>query len=95
MGKLKTNRSAAKRFSVSKTGKVKHKKAYLRHLLSSKGRARKRHLRQPVQEGKRIGFDEGMDPALDQFQRIQADWQPDPKNPTVYVQGPRWGFARM
>jgi large subunit ribosomal protein L35 len=47
MGKLKTNRSAAKRFSVSKTGKVKHKKAYLRHLLSSKGRARKRHLRQP------------------------------------------------
>ena len=47
MGKLKTNRSAAKRFSVSKTGKVKHKKAYLRHLLSSKGRARKRHLRRP------------------------------------------------
>jgi large subunit ribosomal protein L35 len=47
MGKLKTNRSAAKRFSVSKTGKVKHKKAYLRHLLSSKGRARKRQLRQP------------------------------------------------
>jgi hypothetical protein len=27
------------------------------------------------------------------FQRIQADWQPDPKHPTVYVQGPRWGFA--
>ena len=48
MGKLKTNRSAAKRFSVSKTGKVKHKKAYLRHLLSSKGRARKRHLRRPT-----------------------------------------------
>ena len=46
MGKLKTNRSAAKRFSVTKTGKVKHKKAYLRHLLSSKSRARKRHLRQ-------------------------------------------------
>jgi large subunit ribosomal protein L35 len=45
MGKLKTNRSAAKRFKVSKTGKVKHKKAYLRHLLSSKGRSRKRHLR--------------------------------------------------
>lgn len=46
MGKLKTNRSAAKRFSVTKTGKVKHKKAFLRHLLSSKGRARKRQLRQ-------------------------------------------------
>ena len=47
MPKMKTNRSAAKRFSVSKTGKVKHKKAYLRHLLSTKSRARKRHLRQP------------------------------------------------
>jgi large subunit ribosomal protein L35 len=45
MGKLKTNRSAAKRFKVTKTGKVKHKRAYLRHLLSSKGRSRKRHLR--------------------------------------------------
>ncbi len=44
MGKLKTNRSAAKRFTVSKTGKVKHKKAYLRHLLSSKNRGRKRRL---------------------------------------------------
>ncbi len=45
MGKLKTNRSAAKRFTVTKTGKVKHKRAYLRHLLSSKSRGRKRHLR--------------------------------------------------
>jgi len=48
MGKLKTNRSAAKRFSVSKTGKVKHKRAFLRHLLSSKNRGRKRHLRRPA-----------------------------------------------
>ena len=47
MPKIKTSRSAAKRFTFSKTGKVKHKKAYLRHLLSSKGRARKRQLRQP------------------------------------------------
>jgi len=47
MPKIKTSRSAAKRFTFSKTGKVKHKKAYLRHLLSSKGRGRKRHLRQP------------------------------------------------
>lgn len=45
MGKLKTNRSAAKRFKVTKTGKVKHKRAYLRHLLSSKSRGRKRRLR--------------------------------------------------
>jgi large subunit ribosomal protein L35 len=48
MGKLKTNRSAAKRFSVSKTGKVKHKRAFLRHLLSSKKRGRKRRLRRPA-----------------------------------------------
>ena len=47
MPKLKTNRSAAKRFKVTKGGKVKHKRAYLRHLLSSKGRSRKRHLRAP------------------------------------------------
>lgn len=46
MPKLKTNRSAAKRFSLTKTGKVKRKKAYLRHLLSSKNRGRKRRLRQ-------------------------------------------------
>jgi large subunit ribosomal protein L35 len=47
MPKIKTNRSAAKRFSFSKTGKVKHKRAYLRHLLSSKSRGRKRQLRSP------------------------------------------------
>jgi large subunit ribosomal protein L35 len=45
MPKLKTNRAARKRFSFSKNGKVKHKKAYLRHLLSSKNRGRKRRLR--------------------------------------------------
>jgi large subunit ribosomal protein L35 len=45
MAKLKTNRSAAKRFKVTKTGKVKHKRANLRHLLSAKSRGRKRHLR--------------------------------------------------
>ena len=47
MPKIKTNRSAAKRFRFSKTGKVKHKKAFLRHLNSSKSRGRKRHLRRP------------------------------------------------
>jgi large subunit ribosomal protein L35 len=47
MPKIKTNRSAAKRFTFSKTGKVKHKRAYLRHLLSSKSRGRKRNLRSP------------------------------------------------
>ncbi len=47
MPKIKTSRCAAKRFKFSKTGKAKHKRAYLRHLLSSKSRGRKRHLRQP------------------------------------------------
>lgn len=45
MPKLKTNRGAAKRFQVTKSGKVKHQRAYLRHLLSSKSRGRKRRLR--------------------------------------------------
>jgi large subunit ribosomal protein L35 len=47
MPKIKTNRSAAKRFSFTKNGKAKHKKAFLRHLNSSKSRSRKRHLRRP------------------------------------------------
>jgi large subunit ribosomal protein L35 len=46
MPKIKTSRSAAKRFKFSKNGKARHKHAYLRHLLSSKSRGRKRHLRQ-------------------------------------------------
>jgi large subunit ribosomal protein L35 len=46
MPKIKTSRSAAKRFKFSKTGKAMHKHAFLRHLLSSKSRGRKRHLRQ-------------------------------------------------
>ena len=45
MPKLKTNRSAAKRFSFSKRGKVKHKRAYARHHAWAKNRGRKRHLR--------------------------------------------------
>jgi large subunit ribosomal protein L35 len=43
--KLKTNRSAAKRFSLTGTGKVKRNKAYASHLLSSKTTKRKRNLR--------------------------------------------------
>jgi len=45
MPKLKTSRTAAKRFRFTKNGGVKHKRAYLRHLLSSKSRTRKRRLR--------------------------------------------------
>jgi large subunit ribosomal protein L35 len=43
--KLKTNRSAAKRFTKTGSGKVKRNKAYASHLLSSKSTKRKRHLR--------------------------------------------------
>jgi len=44
--KIKTNRSAAKRFRVTGTGKIKRNKGYKRHILSTKGKKRKRHLRQ-------------------------------------------------
>ncbi|HEY6395570.1 MAG TPA: 50S ribosomal protein L35 [Candidatus Binataceae bacterium] len=47
MPKIKTNRAAAKRFHFTKTGKVKHKKAYLRHLNTAKSRDRKRRLGAP------------------------------------------------
>lgn len=43
--KMKTNRSAAKRFSRTGSGKVKRNKAYASHLLSSKSPKRKRNLR--------------------------------------------------
>jgi len=43
--KIKTNRSAAKRFRVTGTGKIKRNKAYRRHILTSKGKKQKRHLR--------------------------------------------------
>lgn len=45
MPKMKTNRGAAKRFSVTGTGKIKRRKAYLRHILTSKTTKRKRNLR--------------------------------------------------
>jgi len=49
MPKIKTNRSAAKRFSVSKGGKVKYKHAFSRHHAWAKNRSRKRHLRRAGQ----------------------------------------------
>ena len=46
MPKLKTKRSAVKRFRSTGTGKIKAPKANRRHCLSlSKNRKRKRHLR--------------------------------------------------
>jgi large subunit ribosomal protein L35 len=45
MPKVKTKKSAAKRFKVRPGGTVKRSKAYLRHILTKKTQKRKRHLR--------------------------------------------------
>ena len=45
MPKLKTKRSAAKRFKLTATGKIKRYKGYKSHLLSKKSSKRKRQLR--------------------------------------------------
>lgn len=44
MPKMKTKRSAAKRFSLTGSGKLKFHKQGRRHLLASKNRNRKRRL---------------------------------------------------
>ena len=44
--KMKTNRSAAKRFKVTGTGKLIRNKAYKRHILTKKTTKKKRTLRQ-------------------------------------------------
>jgi large subunit ribosomal protein L35 len=46
MPKMRSNRSAAKRFTVTGTGKVRRRKPGKGHLLTSKPRKRKRRLRQ-------------------------------------------------
>ena len=48
MPKIKTNRSAAKRFKVTGTGKFKRNKAYKRHILTKKTTKNKRNLRKAV-----------------------------------------------
>ena len=45
MSKLKTKKSASKRFSLTGTGKVKYKKMNLRHILTKRSPKRKRQLR--------------------------------------------------
>ena len=45
MGKVKTHKASAKRFSVTGTGKVKMNHAERRHKLGKKDTKRKRHLR--------------------------------------------------
>lgn len=56
--KAKTRRSAAKRFSVTGTGKIRYKKKGLRHILTKKSTKRKRSLRAPAilsdSEAKRV-----------------------------------------
>lgn len=45
MPKQKTKRSAAKRYRVTATGKIKVKKSHLRHILTKKSRNSKRDKR--------------------------------------------------
>jgi large subunit ribosomal protein L35 len=48
MPKIKTNRSAAKRFTVTGSGKFKRRKKNLRHILTKKSSKRKRQLGKPT-----------------------------------------------
>lgn len=45
MPKMKTKKSASKRFKIRPGGTVKRSKAHLRHILTKKSTTRKRHLR--------------------------------------------------
>lgn len=47
MPKMKTRKSAAKRFKLSGTGKVMYRHTRRSHLLTKKSARRKRHLAQP------------------------------------------------
>lgn len=45
MPKMKTHRGAAKRFKLTKSGRVKYRKGNRSHILTKKSSKRKRHLR--------------------------------------------------
>ena len=45
MPKMKSKKSAAKRFKVRPSGSIKRSQGYLRHILTKKSTKRKRHLR--------------------------------------------------
>ncbi|MBX2801198.1 MAG: 50S ribosomal protein L35 [Myxococcales bacterium] len=47
MPKMKTHRGAAKRFRKTGSGRIRFKRAYLRHNLSSQQTSTKRKLRKP------------------------------------------------
>lgn len=46
MPKMKSNRGAAKTFTLTGSGKIKRHKGFKAHILTSKSRKRKRSLRQ-------------------------------------------------
>lgn len=48
MPKMKTRRSAKKRFKRTGTGKILRRKAYLGHLMETKSSTRKRRLKKAV-----------------------------------------------
>lgn len=45
MPKIKTHKGLSKRVKISAGGKVKHKRAFKGHLMSSKSAKRRRHLK--------------------------------------------------
>ena len=47
MPKMKSHRGAAKRFKMTRTGKVRRRKAFANHLLEKKSSKRKRRLNAP------------------------------------------------
>jgi large subunit ribosomal protein L35 len=49
MPKMKTKKSAAKRFVVRNSGSIKRGQAFKRHILTKKTTKAKRHLRGPVE----------------------------------------------
>ena len=52
MPKIKTHRGAAKRFGLTKNGKVKLNQAFRRHILTKKSTKRKRALRKQAYASK-------------------------------------------
>ena len=49
MPKLKTNKTAAKRFKITATGKIMRRKAYNNHMFFHKSASRKRRLDQDTE----------------------------------------------
>jgi large subunit ribosomal protein L35 len=47
MPKMKSRRRALKSYKVTANGKIKRRKAFRSHILTSKSTKRKRHLRKP------------------------------------------------